>query len=139
VRARSSLFRWAGGLLVAASLLQSPSPLPAQAKRAERDGGALRQQPLRGGGREPFLGTRARSSALLPWSSRSCHCPGADLVSVFGIIFLPGAGYFGPVWIWVERRSDHGPAIEESICIFFLLLLFSALPSPMLLGEFWLL
>jgi hypothetical protein len=39
----------------------------------------------------------------------------------------------------VERRSDHGPAIEESICIFFLLLLFSALPSPMLLGEFWLL
>ena len=48
-----------------------------------------------------------------------CHCPGADLVSVFGMIFLPGARCFGPVWIWTGRRSDHGPAIEESICVFF--------------------
>ena len=48
-----------------------------------------------------------------------CHCPGADLVSVFGMIFLPGARCFGPVWIWTGRRSDHGPAIdEESMCIF---------------------
>lgn len=61
---RSSV-RHSAGLLIAASLLQSPSPLPAQAKGAEQHGGALRQQPLRGGGREPFLGTRTQSPTAL--------------------------------------------------------------------------
>src|SRR6185295_8577178 len=42
------------------------TPISIAIAGTSKDGGALRQQPLRGGGREPFLGTRARSSTLLP-------------------------------------------------------------------------
>jgi len=81
-----------------------------KAKGAEKHGGALRQQPLRGGGREPFLGTRAhppplwRRSSFLTWHRFSSE-------NQWGI------RYFAPVWIWTGRRTDHVPAMEKQMHI----------------------
>jgi hypothetical protein len=99
-----------------ASPLQSPSPV--RAKEGAHSG-TLRQQPLRGGGREPLLGTREPYPPSGPCPSvgrRSRHCPGTDLVSFSGKL----RGAWGLVWIWTGRGSDHVSDMDKPICVFVL-------------------
>ena len=80
VRGRCCAPLFGAGLLIAASLLQSPSPLPAQAKQKGRRSMAGRYD------NNPF-----EEEDVNPFSVRApiLHPYGADLVSLSGICFLP--------------------------------------------------
>ena len=117
------------------------TPISIAIAGTSKDGGALRQQPLRGGGREPFLGTRARSSTLLPGLrdpaiARAqiqfpCLAPYFFRVLAASVLFGSGRG----ADLTTARR------LMKNQCVFFLfiIIIFETLPSPTLLGKFSLL